>query len=123
MQAASIDAVFRALGDPTRRAMVDRLAHGPLTTSELAAPYAVSLAAIVQHLQVLEASGIVQTQKVGRVRTCALAPGGLQPAERWLAERRTQWERRFDRLADVLADPACADDTPDEMSDDTPDTT
>jgi len=96
--------------DPTRRALVDRLARGPLTTSELAAPHAISLAAIVQHLQVLEASGIVQTQKVGRVRTCALVPGGLQQAEGWLAARRIQWERRLDRLAGVLADPAFGDD-------------
>jgi DNA-binding transcriptional ArsR family regulator len=113
MEAAGIDLVFRALGDSTRRAMVDRLAQGPATTSELAAPHALSLAAIVQHVQVLEASGLVASQKVGRVRTCTLAPEGMRLAERWLFERRSQWERRLDRLGALLDDPAFSDDSDD----------
>ena len=98
-----VDRVFRALGDPTRRAMVERLSRGPVSASQLAAPLAVSLAAVVQHLQVLEESGVIRTEKVGRVRTCSIAPGGLRLAEQWIDERVTLWERRLDRLGDVLA--------------------
>lgn len=97
-----IDAIFHALGEPTRRAMLDQLSHGPVSVSELAAPLPVSLAAVVQHLQVLEECGVVKTEKVGRVRTCSIAPEGLCLAERWLYERRNLWERRLDRLGDFL---------------------
>lgn len=97
-----LDRVFQALADPTRRGLVDRLTLGPATVSELAAPLPITLAAVVQHLQVLEACGLVHTEKVGRVRTCRIDPAGLRAAEDWLHERRTAWERRLDRLADVL---------------------
>ncbi len=83
--------------------MVERLSHGPASVSELAQPLAMSLPAVVQHLQVLEASGLVRSQKVGRVRTCRIEPVALQTAEHWIAERRTNWERRLDRLGDYLA--------------------
>ena len=99
----SVDSVFQALGDPTRRALLERLGDGPLSVSELAAPLAVSLAAVVQHLQVLEQSDLIRTQKVGRVRTCAIAPGGLDIAEQWLQDRRALTERRLDRLGALLA--------------------
>jgi DNA-binding transcriptional ArsR family regulator len=97
-----VDRVFHALGDPTRRALLVRLSRGPASTSQLAKPLAVSLAAVVQHLQVLEDSGMVRTEKIGRVRTCRIAPGGLRLAERWLQERMTSWERRLDRLGVLL---------------------
>jgi DNA-binding transcriptional ArsR family regulator len=101
----AVDRVFHALGDPTRRRIVDRLSRGPASVSALAEPLDVTLAAVVQHLQVLEASGIVRTQKVGRVRSCRIAPDGLLVAERWIAERRSVWERRFDRLGELLGEP------------------
>jgi DNA-binding transcriptional ArsR family regulator len=97
-----LDRVFQALADPTRRGLVDRLTRGPATVSELAAPLPITLAAVVQHLQVLQACGLVRTEKVGRVRSCRIDPAGLRAAEDWLHERRTAWERRLDRLADVL---------------------
>jgi DNA-binding transcriptional ArsR family regulator len=98
----TVDAVFHLLGDPTRRALLERLSAGPLTVSQLAAPLPVSLAAVVQHLQLLEQCGLVQTEKVGRVRTCAIAPGGLDEAIGWLQARRTPAERRLDRLGSAL---------------------
>jgi len=98
-----IDRVFHALGDPTRRAMVEKLSHGPISVSRLAEPLDITLAAVVQHLQVLEECGVVQTEKLGRVRTCSLAPGGLAVVERWISARRSIWERRLDRLGDLLA--------------------
>ena len=99
----SVDSVFQALGDPTRRALLERLGDGPLSVSDLAAPLAVSLAAVVQHLQVLEQSDLIRTEKVGRVRICAIAPGGLAIAEQWLQDRRALTERRLDRLGALLA--------------------
>ena len=102
MQAATLDRTFHALSDPTRRAMVQRLARGPASVSELAKPLSISLPAVMQHLQVLEASGIVRTAKVGRVRTCTVEPKMLTLAERWIAERRESWERKLDRLGDYL---------------------
>jgi DNA-binding transcriptional ArsR family regulator len=102
MQAATLDRTFHALSDPTRRAMVQRLARGPASVSELARPLSISLPAVMQHLQVLETSGIVRTEKVGRVRTCSVEPKMLSIAERWIAERRESWERKLDRLADYL---------------------
>jgi DNA-binding transcriptional ArsR family regulator len=102
MQTAALDRTFHALSDPTRRAMVQRLARGPASVSELAKPLSISLPAVMQHLQVLETSGIVRTEKVGRVRTCSVEPKMLGIAERWIAERRESWERKLDRLADYL---------------------
>ena len=85
--------------------MVERLTHGTASVSELAQPLSISLAAVVQHLGVLEAAGIVGSEKVGRVRFCQLAPQGLQPAEGWLSAQRAEWERRLDRLGELLAEP------------------
>jgi DNA-binding transcriptional ArsR family regulator len=99
-----IDRVFHALGDPTRRAIVERLSRGPVSVSQLAGPLAITLAAVVQHLQVLEASGLVHTEKAGRVRTCRIETEGLTAAEEWIAGRRTEWEKRLDRLGEFLAD-------------------
>jgi DNA-binding transcriptional ArsR family regulator len=104
-QKVNIDRVFHALGDPTRRAIVERLSEQPLSVSRLALPLAITLAAVVQHLQVLEKSGLVRTEKVGRVRTCRIESDGLSVAEKWIGERRAVWERRFDRLGDLLAEP------------------
>lgn len=103
--AVDLDRVFRALGDPSRRAMLERLSRGPATVSELAVPHEMSLAAIVQHLQLLEECGLIRTEKIGRVRTCTLEPKTLRAAERWVTERRTLWERRFDRLAELVEEP------------------
>jgi DNA-binding transcriptional ArsR family regulator len=100
---AQLDLMFQALADPTRRIMVDRLSRGPASVSELAKPFDMSLAAIVQHLQLLEASGLVRTEKVGRVRTARIEPQAFRTAEQWIAERRRGWERRLDRLGDYLA--------------------
>jgi DNA-binding transcriptional ArsR family regulator len=102
MQAAVLDRTFHALSDPTRRAMVQRLSRGPATVSELAKPLAISLPAVMQHLAVLEASGVVSSRKVGRVRTCQVEPKALTAAERWITERRQLWERRLDRLGEYL---------------------
>lgn len=103
-QRARIDRVFHALGDPTRRAILEKLTHGPISVSRLAEPLNITLAAIVQHMQVLEESGLVVTEKTGRVRTCRLEPKGFSVARQWIDERRTLWERRLDRLGDVLAE-------------------
>ena len=101
---APLDRLFHALADPTRRAMVERLSRGPASVSELARPFAISLPAVVQHLQILEASGLVRSEKVGRVRTCHVEPAALRTIERWIAERQATWERRFDRLGEILAE-------------------
>ena len=103
-QSATLDRLFQALADPSRRIMVERLSRGPASVSELARPLSMSLPAVVQHLQVLEASGLVRSEKVGRVRTCRIEPTALRTAEQWIAERRTGWERRLDRLGDYLAE-------------------
>lgn len=100
----SLDRVFHALSDPARRLMVERLTRGPASVSELAEPLDMSLSAVVQHLQLLEESGLVATEKVGRVRTCRVETKALRTAERWIAERRTLWEQRFDRLEQYLAE-------------------
>jgi len=97
-----LDLMFQALADPTRRAIVDRLSRGPASVSDLAKPLPMSLPAVVQHLQVLEQSGLVKTQKVGRVRTCTIDSGALSVAETWINERRLTWEHRFDRLGALL---------------------
>jgi DNA-binding transcriptional ArsR family regulator len=104
-QGATLDRVFQALADPSRRVMVERLSRGPASVSELARPLDMTLAAVVQHLQVLEASGLVHSEKIGRVRTCRIETTALAPVERWIADRRSTWERRLDRLGDFLAEP------------------
>jgi DNA-binding transcriptional ArsR family regulator len=101
-QSAATQRVFHALADGTRRELIERLSRGPASVSELARPLPMSLAAVVQHVQVLEESGIVRTRKEGRVRTCELDPGGLLEAERWIARRRALWEGRLDRLGALL---------------------
>ena len=85
----TIDRVFHALGDPTRRAILEKLSQRPFTVSALAEPLNITVAAVVQHLQALEECGLVRTEKVGRVRTCRIEPGGLAVAEKWIADRRT----------------------------------
>lgn len=103
-QQVKIDRIFHALGDPTRRVIMERLSDGPISVSKLAEPLVISLAAVVQHLQILEESGLVRTEKSGRVRTCRIEPEGLSTAGKWIDDRRTIWERRLDRLDDLLAD-------------------
>ena len=103
-QGATLDRVFQALSDPSRRTMVERLSRGPASVSELARPLDMTLAAVVQHLQVLEASGLVRTEKIGRVRTCRIEPSALTPVEQWVSDRRTAWEHRFDRLGEILTE-------------------
>jgi DNA-binding transcriptional ArsR family regulator len=104
-QQTSLDRVFQALADPSRRAMVERLTLGPASVSELARPLPMSLAAAVQHLQVLELCGLIRTEKIGRVRTCHVEPSTLRSAEQWINDRRSTWEIRLDRLGDLLAEP------------------
>ena len=106
-----LDLAFQALADPARRGMLERLTRGPASVSELAEPFDMSLSAIGQHLKVLEAGGLVRTEKVGRVRTCQIVPAALRRAEAWISERRTLWEQHFDRLEQYLSD------NPDEPSD------
>ncbi len=101
-QEVALDRVFHALADPSRRAMVDRLSRGPASVSELAEPFDMTLAAVVQHLKVLEDSGVVRTEKVGRVRTCRIEAAALTSAEQWITRRKALWERRLDRLGEVL---------------------
>ncbi len=99
---APLDRAFQALADPTRRAMVEQLTQGPASVSELKRPLAMSLPAVMQHLAVLETSGLVMSEKAGRVRTCRINLKSLAQAERWIADRRLEWERRLDRLDDYL---------------------
>jgi DNA-binding transcriptional ArsR family regulator len=103
-QSATLDLMFHALADGGRRAMIDRLSRGPASVSELAEPLDMSLSAVVQHLHVLEASGLVRSEKVGRVRTCRIESEALSLAEQWINERRALWERRLDRLGQFLAE-------------------
>jgi DNA-binding transcriptional ArsR family regulator len=103
-QQAPLDLMFQALADPSRRIMVERLSRGPASVSELAKPFTMSLPAVVQHLQVLEASGLIRSEKIGRVRTCHIEWAALQTAEEWMLERRKTWEHRLDRLGDFLAE-------------------
>ena len=100
-----VERVFHALGDPTRRAIVEKLSEGPLSVSRLAAPLEITLTAVAQHLQVLEESGLVRTEKIGRVRTCRIEKTGFSVLEQWIRDRRSTWERRLDRLGDLLAEP------------------
>jgi DNA-binding transcriptional ArsR family regulator len=104
--------VFHALGDPTRIAMVERLSRGPASVSELAQPLPMSLSAVVQHLAVLERSGLVSSRKIGRVRTCRIEPAALRRAEDWVAQRRALWEASLDRLGEYLAETAPASESP-----------
>jgi DNA-binding transcriptional ArsR family regulator len=101
-EADRLDRAFHALADPSRRSIVVRLSRGPASVSELAAPLAMSLPAVVQHIDVLQKSGLVRSQKVGRVRTCQLEPAPLHIVEGWIAQHRGTWEQRLDRLGDVL---------------------
>src|SRR5579862_5885109 len=101
-QSGDLDRLFHALADPTRRAMVERLSRGPAPVSELARPLPMSLPAAMQHLAVLEAAGLVRSEKVGRVRRCAIEPRSLSQAEQWINARRAEWERRLDRLDEYL---------------------
>jgi DNA-binding transcriptional ArsR family regulator len=110
-RATDLDRVFQALADPGRRLMLDRLSRGPASVSELGRPLAMSLAAVVQHVQVLEASGLVRSSKAGRTRTCSINPAVLRSAESWIGERRTFVERRLDRLGEYLAETAGTPDT------------
>jgi DNA-binding transcriptional ArsR family regulator len=113
LEYSGVGDALRALADPTRRSLLERLSEGPASISELAEPHDLSLAAITQHVQVLERSGLVRTQKVGRIRTCHFEPSGLDPLAHWIARRRAAVERQLDRLGTVLAeDPA---DAPDEQ--------
>jgi DNA-binding transcriptional ArsR family regulator len=99
-----IGRVFHALGDPTRRAIVDKLSEGPLSVTRLAEPFGMTLTAVAQHLQILEESGLVHTEKLGRVRTCSIEKTGFSALEHWIADHRTLWEQRLDRLGELLAD-------------------
>ena len=101
-QSTDLDRLFHALADPARRAIVERLSRGPAPVSELARPLPMSLPAAMQHLGVLEAAGLVRSQKLGRVRTCTLDTSALSEAERWINERRIEWEHRLDRLGEYL---------------------
>lgn len=96
--------VFHALADPTRLAIVERLSRGGISVSEIAEPLNMTLAAVVQHIQVLEQSGVISTRKQGRVRTCQLEPRALDIVDRWIAQRRSMWERNLDRLGEVLSE-------------------
>lgn len=100
-----LDRLFHALADPSRRRMIERLVRGPASVGQLAEPLAMSLPSVMQHLQVLEASGLTRSRKEGRVRTCQVQTGALRTAEEWLAAQRTDWERRLDRLDAVVSDP------------------
>lgn len=111
-ESAAADQVFHALADANRRAIIERLTSGPATVSELARLLDVTVAATVQHLQVLQTSQLVRSEKAGRVRTCQIDPAGLRRAEQWLHRQRTTWERRLDRLGDVLGESAGHDTDP-----------
>jgi len=103
---SALDRMFHALGDSSRRAMVERLGRGPASVSELAKPFEMALPTVVQHLAVLETAGIVASAKVGRVRTYQLVPGALEPAADWISRQRLPAERRLDRLGAFLNRPA-----------------
>lgn len=100
----NIDRLFHALGDPTRRAMLDRLSQGPQSVSALAAPLGITLTAVAQHLQILEECGLAHTEKLGRVRTCRIESAGFDALEQWIRNHRTVWERKLDRLGALLAE-------------------
>jgi DNA-binding transcriptional ArsR family regulator len=109
-QTIDLDRTFQALADKSRRSMVERLTLGPASVSELAEPLAMSLAAVVQHVQVLEACGVVKTKKVGRTRMCQIHPAAMTAAEHWITDRRRGWEARLDRLGELLHDTASTEE-------------
>ena len=109
-QTAELDAAFRALADPTRRAVLARLARGPAPVGELAAPFDMALPTILQHLKVLEAGGLVRSRKEGRVRICEIPPAALAPVEGWLAMQKAMWDGRLDRLDAYVGSLAAARD-------------
>src|ERR1700722_12786445 len=111
-QTIDLDRTFQALADKTRRPMVERLTLGPASVSELAEPLAMSLAAVLQHVQVLESSGLVTTEKVGRTRTCRIEGTAMTAAEQWISDRRRSWEDRLDRLGDLLNEGAPTEENP-----------
>jgi DNA-binding transcriptional ArsR family regulator len=111
-QTIDLDRTFQALADKSRRAMVERLTLGPASVSELAQPLTMSLAAVVQHVQVLEACGVVKTQKVGRTRMCRIEPAAMTAAEQWITDRRRGWEARLDRLGDILNEVVTTEEKP-----------
>jgi DNA-binding transcriptional ArsR family regulator len=111
-QVMDLDRTFQALADKSRRSMVERLTLGPASVSELAEPLSMSLAAVVQHVQVLEACGVVKTQKVGRTRICRIEGAAMTAAEQWISDRRRSWEARLDRLGDVLNEVAATEEKP-----------
>ncbi|MFV3129596.1 ArsR/SmtB family transcription factor [Niveispirillum sp. KHB5.9] len=93
-----LDRMFLALADPSRRAVLERLAEGPASVGELARPFSMALPSLMQHLRMLEGCGLIRTEKVGRVRTCRLEPHAMDAASEWIARQRAVWEARFDRL-------------------------
>ena len=99
-----IDRVFHALGDATRRAILDTLIHGPVSVSRLAEPLGITVTAVMQHLQILENAKLVHTEKLGRVRTCSIDSAGFRALEQWIRDHRTAWERKLDRLGKLLAE-------------------
>ena len=101
-ESTRLDLAFQALADPSRRGMLAQLSRGPASVSELARPLPISLPAVLQHLQLLEASGLVRSKKTGRVRTVTMEPQALGAAEGWIAQQRALWEGRLDRLEEVL---------------------
>ena len=103
MKKPDVGKVFQALADPTRRMLLEKISRGPISVSRLAEPLKISLAAVVQHLQVLEECGLVRTEKVGRVRTCNIETQGFAVVEKWIQDRRTIWDRRLDSLGDLLS--------------------
>lgn len=111
-QTIDLDRTFQALADKSRRTMVERLTLGAASVSELAEPLSMSLAAVVQHVQVLEACGVVKTEKVGRTRMCRIEGAAMAAAEQWIGDRRRGWEARLDRLGDVLHEAADPEEKP-----------
>ena len=111
-QTIDLDRTFQALADKSRRTMVERLTQGPASVSELAEPLAMSLAAVLQHVQILESCGLVRTEKVGRTRTCRIEREAMAAAELWITDRRRGWEARLDRLGDVLNPPTTSEEKP-----------
>jgi len=102
-QLSPLDRAFHALADPTRRAILERLSRSPASVSDLARPFSMSVPAVMQHLAVLRESGLVASEKVGRVRTCRIEPQALSVAEAWINARRAEWQRRLERLGTYLA--------------------
>src|SRR5690242_19515658 len=105
MAPPKIDAILHALGDPTRRAMVESLSHGPMSVSRLAGPLNISLTAVGQHLKVLKKGGLVKTEKSGRVRSCSLDPAGFALLQQWIGDQAPAWDKKLDRLGEFLNEP------------------